>query len=259
MAKQKKCPDCKEMPAWITTFSDLMSLLLTFFVLLLSFSTTSKHDFEKAIGALQGALGVLKGEPILSAPIKMHVPVVKGDITEARPTLKDAVAEIEQEIEAQEQQETVEVMKGPEGVIIRIRDQALFNTGKADIKPGIMPLLNTIGAVISRMPNAVEIEGHTDNVPISNDEFSNNHWLSSARALKVLDVFSDEVGIEPQRLSAVGYGEFKPLVENDSEGHKSQNRRVEIKIRFDEGEGDVTKEEVEKFLMEADLGIQGDE
>ena len=236
-----------------------MSLLLTFFVLLLSFSTTSQEDFEKAIGALQGALGVLQGEPIMTSPIKMHVPIVKGDITEARPTLKDAQAEIEQEIEAQDQKENVEVMQGPEGVIIRIRDQALFATGKADLKPEIMPLLNTIGAVISRMPNEVEIEGHTDNVPISNDEFGNNHWLSSARALQVLDVFAGEVGIEPQRLSAVGHGQFKPLVENDSPENRSQNRRVEIKIRFDENEEDVSKEDVEKFLQEADLGVRGEE
>ena len=236
-----------------------MSLLLTFFVLLLSFSTTSQEDFEKAIGALQGALGVLAGEPIMTSPIKMHVPIVRGDITEARPTLKDAVAEIEQQIEAQDQQENVEVMQGPEGVIIRIRDQALFDTGKADLKPEIMPLLNTIGAVISRMPNAVEIAGHTDNVPISNDEFGNNHWLSSARALQVLDVFSGEVGIAPQRLSAVGHGQFKPLVENDSPENRSQNRRVEIKIRFDEDEEDVSKEDVEKFLQEADLGMRGEE
>ena len=236
-----------------------MSLLLTFFVLLLSFSTTSQEDFEKAIGALQGALGVLAGEPIMTSPIKMHVPIVRGDITEARPTLKDAVAEIEQEIEAQEQQENVEVMKGPEGVIIRIRDQALFDIGKADLKPGIMPLLNTIGAVISRMPNAVEIEGHTDNVPIKNDEFGNNHWLSSARALKVLDVFANEVGIKPERLAAIGHGEFKPLVDNDSPEHRAQNRRVEIKIRFAENAEDVSTEDVEKFLQEADLGVRGKE
>ena len=236
-----------------------MSLLLTFFVLLLSFSTTSQEDFEKAIGALQGALGVLQGEPIMTSPIKMHVPMVKGDITEARPAVKDAVAEIEQEIEAQDQQDNVEVMQGPEGVIIRIRDQALFATGKADLKPEILPLLNTIGAVISRMPNAVEIEGHTDNVPISNDEFGNNHWLSSARALQVLDVFANEVGIKPQRLSAVGHGQFKPLVENDSPENRSQNRRVEIKIRFAENAEDVSTEDVEKFLQEADLGVRGEE
>ncbi len=236
-----------------------MSLLLTFFVLLLSFSTTSQEDFEKAIGALQGALGVLAGEPIMTSPIKMHVPIVRGDITEARPTMKDAQAEIEQEIEAQDQKENVEVMQGPEGVIIRIRDQALFDTGKADLKPEILPLLNTIGAVISRMPNAVEIEGHTDNVPISNDEFGNNHWLSSARALQVLDVFAGEVGIEPRRLSAVGHGQFKPLVENDPPENRSQNRRVEIKIRFDEDEEDVSKEGVEKFLQEAELGVRGEE
>ena len=95
MAKEKKCPACPELPAWLTTFGDLMALLLTFFVLLLSFSTTSQHDIEQAIGALQGALGVLDGEPILTSPVKLEVPIVKGTITEARPTIKDAKAELE--------------------------------------------------------------------------------------------------------------------------------------------------------------------
>ena len=93
MAKQQKCPDCPAgLPAWLATFGDLMSLLLTFFVLLLSFSTTSKADFEKAMGSLHGALGVLTGEPILTSPIKLNIPIIRGDITEARPTLKDAKA-----------------------------------------------------------------------------------------------------------------------------------------------------------------------
>ena len=70
------------MPSWLTTFGDLMALLLTFFVLLLSFSTTSEHDFQEAVGALQGALGVLDGEPILTSPVKLHVPIVKGDRTD---------------------------------------------------------------------------------------------------------------------------------------------------------------------------------
>ena len=82
MAKQQKCPECpKGLPAWLATFGDLMSLLLCFFVLLLSFSTMKKQDFEKAVGSLQGALGVLPGEPILTSPIKLHVPIVRGDIT----------------------------------------------------------------------------------------------------------------------------------------------------------------------------------
>ena len=171
MAKKQKCPECPQgLPGWLATFSDLMSLLLTFFILLLSFSTTKQADFEKAVGSLQGALGVLSGDPILTSPVKPHVPIVRGDITEARPTLKDAKAEIEKEVEAEAQQENVEVIESEEGITIRIKDNAVFSSGKADIKADILPLLNKIGGVLARLPNPIEIEGHTDDLPIKNEE-----------------------------------------------------------------------------------------
>lgn len=259
MPKPQKCPDCKEMPAWITTFSDLMSLLLTFFVLLLSFSSTKEDDFQKAMGSLQGALGVLAGEPILTSPIELHVPILKGDITEVRPTLNDAKAEIEKEIEAEQQQNNVEVLQSEEGITIRIKDKALFGSGGADIKEEILPLLNKIGGVLAQMPNTVEIVGHTDNRPISNERYPNNFWLSNARALNVLDVFVNEVGIGPERLSAIGYGEFRPLVPNDSPDGQAQNRRVEIKIRHEQGAEEATPESIRQQIEEAGLGVQGNE
>ena len=260
MAKQQKCPECKGAPGWLTTFGDLMALLLTFFVLLLSFSATEQDDFEHALGSLQGALGVLSGDPILSSPIKLHVPIVKGDITEARPTLKDAAAEIEEEIEAEAQQENIEVLQGAEGIIIRISDQALFDSGKADLKSDLLPLLARIGGVLNRVPNPIEIEGHTDNLPISNDEFRNNHWLSNARALRVLDRLVEEAGIDQSRLSAIGYGEFKPVdpnADNNSPENRARNRRVEIKVRFTEAEGEVAPENLRELLGEAELGVEG--
>ncbi len=260
MAKPQKCPECpKGLPAWLATFGDLMSLLLTFFILLLSFSTTSEADFEKAIGSLHGALGVLDGEPILTSPIKLNMPIIRGDITEARPTLKDAKAEIESEIEAEGQQENVEIIESEDGITIRIKDNAVFGSGDADIKAGILPLLNKIGGVLARMPNPIEIEGHTDNLPIKNDAFPSNHWLSSARALGVLDVFQNEVGIAAERMTAIGHGEFRPLLDNDSEENRAANRRVEINVRHNQESEGVSPEVVRQLLQEAQLGVEGGE
>ncbi len=256
MAKQQKCPECpKGLPPWLATFGDLMSLLLCFFVLLLSFSTMKQADFEKAVGSLQGALGVLPGEPILTSPIKLEQPIIKGDITEARPSLKDAKAEIEKEVQAEGQQENVEIIQSEEGITIRIKDNALYKSGKATVRPEILPLLNKIASVIARLPNSVEIEGHTDDMPISNEEFPNNHWLSSSRALGVLDVFRNEVGIGPERLTAIGHGEFKPLVPNDTEENRAANRRVEIKIRHQQDSEDSSEELIKQLIEEADLGV----
>ena len=255
MAKEKKCEECKALPGWLMTFADLMSLLLTFFVLLLSFSTTKQADFQKAVGSLQGALGVLPGEPILTSPVKLEMPIIRGDITEARPTLKDAKAEIEKEVEADGQQENVEIIESDEGMTIRIKDSALYESGSSEIKADVLPLLNKIGGVIARMPNTVEIEGHTDNVPIKSTEFGNNHWLSSSRALGVLDVFRNEVGISPDRLAAIGYAEFKPLESNDSEEGRAANRRVEIKIRHQQQADGPSEDSISELIKEAGLEV----
>ena len=259
MAKQQKCPECpKGLPGWLATFGDLMSLLLCFFVLLLSFSTMKKQDFEKAVGSLQGALGVLPGEPILTSPIKLHVPIVRGDITEARPTLKDAKSEIEKQVEAEGQQENVEIIESEDGITIRIKDNAVFSSGDAEIKSDILPLLNKIGGVLARLPNTVEIGGHTDNLPIQNEEFPNNHWLSSARALGVLDVFQNEVGMAAERMTAIGHGEFKPIVDNETDENRALNRRVEIKVRHRKESEDSSPELVRQLLREADIGVEGE-
>lgn len=255
--KQKKCPECEPgLPGWMATFSDLMALLLTFFVLLLSMSTMDKKEFEKAVGSLKGALSVLPGEPILTSPIKLEIPIVKGDITEARPTLKDAKAEIEEELEAQAQEENIEIIESEDGLTIRIKDNAIFDSGEALVKPEIMPILNKIGSVLAGLPNAIEIGGHTDNIPISSDQFRNNHWLSSARALSVLDIFQGEVGIGPDRLTAIGHGEFKPLVENDSSENRSMNRRVEIHVPHVETESGSSQEEVKRLFRDAQIRLE---
>ena len=256
MAKKEKCPACPEMPSWLTTFGDLMALLLTFFVLLLSFSTTSEEDFQEAVGALQGALGVLDGEPILTSPVKLNVPIVKGDITEARPTMKDAKAELEEEMEGSGQDENVEVIQGPEGIIIRIKEGVLFPVGAADIRDEFKSTLSRIGAVLNQVENEVVIEGHTDNVPIETDDFINNHWLSAGRAGQVLDYFVNEVGIERTRMGMAGYGDNKPLAENDTFEGRAQNRRVEIRVLYGDGPEEAAPDSVKGLIEAASLQVQ---
>ena len=221
-------------PPWIVTFADLMGLLMACFALMLSFSTISKQeDFSKAAGSLQGALGVLHGEPVLISPIEFYAPIARGEGREAMNQARQELLEI---VEAAHQQENIEVSQSSEGIIIRIRDQAVFGSGQADIKSEA--LLLKLGEVLTQVPNPIEIGGHSDDVPIHTAQFPNNHWLSNARAMKVLDLFADEVGIDRARLSAIGYGEYHPLAPNDTPENRAQNRRVEIKVRYKPGTED---------------------
>lgn len=244
------------LPAWITTYGDMMSLLLTFFILLLSFSSVSEDDFKKASGALQGALGVLDGDPILTSPIDLHVPIAKGEIQEAKPTPKEVKEEIEKQVKEQGQQESVEVIEGTEGIVIRIKEGVLFDTGKAQIKGEFASTLSRIGAVINQVGNEVVIEGHTDNVPIHTGEFANNHWLSNARATQVMDYFVGQVGIQPARLATAGYGENKPLVPNDTFEGRAKNRRVEIRLLYAQGEQETQPDSVRTLIEAQDLQVE---
>ncbi len=248
--QQRKCPDCKSVPAWMTTFSDLMSLLLTFFVLLLSFSSTHEDDFKRAMGSLQGALGVLHGEPVLTSPIELNVAVLRGEMTEARPARRDGGVESDRQVDDPARPREVEVLESEEGITIRISDRALFHSGQDTVKEPFLPVLNRIAGILNRVPDAeVVVEGHTDDVPISTPRFRNNYWLSSARALNVLEVLVDEGGMDPARLSAVGYGEFRPLADNDTLQNRARNRRVEIRVGGESAP-------VRRLLRDAGIGVE---
>lgn len=116
----------------------------------------------------------------------------------------------------------------PEGLVMRLSDHALFDLGVADLSPEGMPLLEKIGEIISKTPYFIRIEGHTDNLPIHTEQFPSNWELSATRAVNVLRYFSEAHQISPQRLSAVGFAEFHPLVPNDAGDQRAKNRRVEI-------------------------------
>ena len=115
-----------------------------------------------------------------------------------------------------------------EGLVMRLSEKALFDSGVAAISPGAYPLLGKIGAIIAKTFYFIRIEGHTDNVPIHTPVYPSNWELSTARAVNVLRYFIKTHKIDPQRLAAVGFGEYQPLASNITAANRSKNRRVEI-------------------------------
>ena len=225
MAK-KKC-DCPPpgAPMWMATFGDMMSLLLTFFILLVSFSSIQETKFHEAVGSLQGALGVLSQLP--KVPVKMDIdkPTRRGDVDSEK--LNKQLKALKQQIEALKKSDTVNISRSEKGMAIRLDDQALFDLGKATLRPEAGELLDMLAATLLEFPNPVRIEGHTDNLPIHSEQFPSNWELSSARAAAVLRHFQDQ-GLDPRRLSAVGMGEWRPVASNDTPTERARNRRVEI-------------------------------
>lgn len=218
-------------PAWMTTYGDMMTLLLCFFVLLVSMSTMEVEKMRQAAASLKGALSALPfQEKVLPAPPQ---PVRPSRGIERRGRRSRAVAELRRVIRQHSLENIINVRENDQGIHITIGDPALFDTGRAEIKPSILPVLNQIVEVVHTGEEYIRVEGHTDTVPINNDEFEDNWELSIARALSVIRyVRNRQPDIDPVRLRPVGCGEFHPVSTNETADGRALNRRVEIYIEM---------------------------
>ena len=247
---KKKCPECPEcLPEWLAAFGDLMSLLLCFFVLLLSMSSMDAKKVSEAIGSLSGAMSVLEGgtkTEISKRRIQESTPIQQQDET------SEAVNRITQAvIDANEMMEkghgpTISVEEAEEGFKIQLPASLLFKPGQAKIEnEDALLFLKRVALIIQQLPKNLEIgvQGYTDNVPPGkNSPFVDNWELSAARAISVLkELIAD--GVDPHRMFAAGYGEYHPIATNATAKGREKNRRVEIHFygRKSEQEGKVKK------------------
>lgn len=259
MARQKREEAPKGSPAWMATFSDLMNLLLCFFVLLFSMSTVDAKKFEMVVASMQSSFSVLpaggssigEGELVSSGVSQLkefsmffeqfnsegekeaqEEKELKEEYEEA--ALKES-EEMAEEVSSQATgygiQNQVEVDFNAEYVLLTLNGALLFDSGKSEIRMEAHSLVDKIGAILSNYnSNIIEIEGHTDNVPISNDKYENNDVLSMYRALRVADYIRGITNLEPSLLKSSGRGEYVPIADNATPEGRARNRRVEIKI-----------------------------
>jgi len=213
--------------AWIMTYGDMMSLLLTFFVLLVSFSSLQDRKFHQATRSLQDAFGA-QGDREAAAgtddPLVSYLRSVTKD-----PEFLQEVRSMEQAILDQDLAGEVEVRLLDEGVLIELPAPLLFPSGGAKIKSKAEPILEQLARMFRKFPGDIQVEGHTDNVPINSRRFPSNWELSAARAVAVARNFHG-LDIPPTRLSATGYGEFRPVADNETAAGRAANRRVEITL-----------------------------
>ncbi len=234
MAK-KKCPECERcLPGWLAAFGDLMSLLLCFFVLLLSMSSMDAKKISEAIGSLSGAMSVLEGG--------IKTEISKERIQESTPI--DAKTETSQQVnkvsqaimDANEMMEkghgpAVTIEEAQDGFVIELPAALLFKAGSAEIyNEDALLFLKRIALIIEEMPNSIKVsvQGHTDNLsPSKNSPFKDNWELSSARGISVLQELLLD-GVDPKRISASGYAQYSPKATNATKIGREKNRRVEL-------------------------------
>ncbi len=260
MARKKRQDAKKGSPAWMNTFADLMNLLLCFFVLLFSMSTVDAEKFEKVIASLRSSFSVLpsggasigEGEMVSSGVSQLEMFDVyynqmantqseqqseqETDVVEAYE--EQALSESEQMAQQIEEavarygiQDLVEVDFNAEYVMLNMNGALLFDSAKAQLRPEAYPLIDKLGEIISGYDqNIIEVEGHTDNVPIRSAKYADNNVLSMFRALTVADYLRQITTVDPGHIKSSGRGEYVPVADNGTPEGRARNRRVEIKI-----------------------------
>ena len=230
---------------WLTTFNDLVTLLMVFFVLLFSMSSINTDKIIAFQHALQSGLGILKEGKMASVSIKDPQPIkdmshigtqAEGLRSPDNEVLETLTADVLQDLESEL---GIQVTLCNQGVRLVFENRVLFEFGKAAIHPEGFAFLDKIATLLKKVPDTVRVEGHTDNVPIHTKRFPSNWELSVARAVNVVKYFAGVGNINPRRLSAVGYGESRPLGPNDTPSNRAKNRRVEILLITEDKEQNV--------------------
>lgn len=258
------------IPAWVVTFADLMSLLMCFFVLLLSFSEIDAMKFKQIAGELSKAFGVQREVPALEIPQGTSpifdkfspappeptlVNEIKQTTTDQQPELQTLKSPTEQALEAAAKESlessassiqdvlaeaiedgriTVEKNQDQHRIVIRVEEKGSFPSGSAELTYEFEGLLLKMANVLADMPGKLTVEGHTDDIPIRTSRFYSNWDLSAARAAAVANVLLASGDVEPTRLAVKGLADTEPRVDNASAQNRAKNRRVEIIIDLSE-------------------------
>lgn len=241
--KQRKKPEGPSS-SWLDTYADTITLLMTFFVLLYASSSADSEKFQAMAQAFQSVMTGKGTKHIMDYSLEGgEVPIV-GETTSSvnippPVTKEDAEESMQNFIEDNGLEGKVEVVEDSRGYIFELKEKILFETGKSELKEESLPILNLLTEYVKKIPNDIIIEGHTDNVPISNYKYKDNWQLSAARAYTVMSYFLNKQQLEANRFSAMFYGEQKPVVSNDTPENRAKNRRVNILIVTESSEEGV--------------------
>src|SRR5699024_2955772 len=243
-------------PKCMVIFSDMVTLILVFFILLFSMSQIDQVKFEAVSESFKNRMildffpsAVPNEHPSESTNNQqsgtdyndfLH-PSKKDDEDEEEDedALTSLMNDVEDFIEENALSSIVTANRTERGVILVLQERVLFDSGEAEIVKAGEPFLNKIGELLENIPNHVKVEGHTDSRPISNYRYPSNWELSGARAGSVIRYLINEHDLDEERFSVAGYGDTKPVVPNDSVVNWSKNRRVEIVILEDEADEDI--------------------
>jgi chemotaxis protein MotB len=220
-------------PPWMVTFSDMVTLLLVFFVLLYSLSILDQEKFRQFMASFHG-IGILeRSDQPLEKDKDFDYPVSDNGPNyweERERTIQEIFDTVQSYIMVNGLDIDIEIRMSDRGVVLEIKDEILFESGKAQLKPEAVQVLSKLSGLLNQLPYTISVEGHTDNRPINTSQFPSNWELSTGRAVSVVRFLAERQGVDPQKFLAVGYGEYHPRAPNDTPENMAKNRRVLIVI-----------------------------
>lgn len=245
--RRAKVDEHENHERWLVSYADFITLLFAFFVVMYAISSVNEGKYKvlsnSLVNAFKNVTGEVGGQPIAilqGAPLLPPKPVAKPDRlpeqqkpdtlrAEQRQKMRNVADEIMQALQPLVAQGKVRLLETSRGVTIEINDSILFALGQANLQPQSASALQAVASVLAGSDFPITIEGHTDNVPISTPQFPSNWELSALRATTVLRLFND-AGVDAARLTAIGYGDTRPVETNTTTEGRARNRRVSILI-----------------------------
>lgn len=261
MAKRKPDEPPKGAPAWQSTFADLMNLLLCFFVMLFAMSSIDAQKFELLAASFNqtfsifsaGATAIGDGVLISNGVSQLNElddyvnstgrdsegEMIPDDLKSAAETMEQAKLEeseelaekVEEALKEDDLDKEIDITFTAQYVQLTLNGAILFDSGSVKLKEEAFPILDQVGVILQKYSSGrIEIEGHTDSVPMSGAKYSNNDELSAGRALSVFYYLKNHTTLDPAGIKHSGMGEYMPIADNSTEEGRSKNRRVEIRI-----------------------------
>ncbi|UFS72413.1 flagellar motor protein MotB [Geomonas sp. RF6] len=241
MAKKEEHEKEPNHERWLVSYADFITLLFAVFVTLYAMGQTDKKKVEQVLNSMRDSFGYTqsslpsKGSVIESGNLNL-IPTLKTATLVAKrgrshgeeKDFKSTKTAIEAYLMKTGNQQKVSVNINSRGLVVSLKEAGFFPSGSAALRPGSLALLNDVAQSLSTYSNSIRVEGHTDNIPISSAEYRSNWELSSSRAITVLQYLVQQYDFEPQKISATGYGEFRPVADNGSAEGRGRNRRVDI-------------------------------
>jgi chemotaxis protein MotB len=254
MARRKKHEEHENHERWLVSYADFITLLFAFFVVMYSISSVNEGKYrvlsetleavfvepKRSVAPIQvGELSRGQGEktpqpgesPPSDYPIELpKIPNRPPPVSEqAIRTINDLSNQLSSALAEMIESEDVIIKKGEDWLELEIKSRVLFESGEARLEKNAVPVIGQIADILQTAANPIQVEGFTDNNPINTPRFPSNWELSAARAASVVHLL-DRFGIQPDRMSAIGYGEYKPVADNNTEDGRQKNRRVVLVV-----------------------------